>query len=91
MSRDLPSPVLQWRVDRSYNASDHNNILFQYETNTTSTKQKIRPWSRADWPLFTNTLSNTDFKLPEVMSMKKLDKLVQQTYDHIKNCLLYTS
>ena len=86
LSRDLPSPILRWHVDRSYNASDHNNIIFQYKS-TTPPKEKIRPWSKANWPLFTETLARAKYDLPQIMSMKKLDKTVQRAYDLIKLAL----
>lgn len=42
LSRDLPVPVTDWRVDRNYNASDHNTITFTIPGEVTH-KQKIAP------------------------------------------------
>ena len=51
LSRDLGSPIRQWRVNREYNASDHNTILFEI-TATKAEPEMIRPWAKADWPTF---------------------------------------
>ena len=79
LSRDLHFQIDNWRVDRSYNASDHNSVLFSC-TPTPITTKKIRPWKRADWPIFTEELKTADYGIPETMSMKKLDRLVTQLY-----------
>ena len=86
LSRDLHFVVDDWRVDRSYNASDHNTILFKCAPIETTT-QMIRPWSKADWPLFTNELKQAQYRIPEDMSMKKLDKLTAQMYQLIDRAL----
>ena len=40
---DLHFDLQNWRVDRSYNASDHNTIRFEAIANVVQ-KTKIRPW-----------------------------------------------
>ena len=86
LSRGLPSRVHGWRVDRKYNASDHNTIYFEVENNKTE-PTLIRPWGKADWGLFTKTLAETEYGIPTDMSMKKLDKLVTRTYKAIDTAL----
>ena len=75
LTRDLHFDLSNWRVDRSYNASDHNTILFEVEE-TPIDKKTVRPWSKADWPLFSKYLAEADYRVPSNMSMKKLDRLV---------------
>ena len=82
LARGLTKPVTGWTVDRTYNASDHNTIRFQIETDPPP-KQKIRPWSKADWNIFRRSLEETDYKIPEGISMKKLDKLLDRAYEAV--------
>ena len=85
-SRDLHFTINDWHVDRSYNASDHNTIKF-LAARTETEKVGIRPWSKADWHLFSDTLRQADYKIPEAMSMKKLDRLVQRMYSLLETAL----
>ena len=86
LSRDLHFNLLNWRVDRSYNASDHNTIFFDTEE-THIEKKMIRPWSKADWPCFNQYLAKADYRVPSNLSMKKLDRLVMRIYDIINKGL----
>ena len=86
LTRGLPSGVINWRVDRKYNASDHNTIYFEVENNKLE-PTLIRPWSKTDWELFSKTLADEKYDIPKGMSMKKLDKLVTKTYKAIDAAL----
>ena len=86
LTRGLVNNTTNWRVCRDYNASDHNTILFEvgyHRPNPTMS----RPWNRADWTTFSRILSSTNYGIPEVMSMKKLDKLVERTYSALERAL----
>ena len=85
-TRGLLQPPTNWRVDRNYNASDHNTIRFQL-AQSASLPQKIRPWSKADWTKFRRSLSSAEYWCPEIISMKKLDKMLQRLYDHVETAL----
>ena len=85
--RGLHQPPTNWWVDRSYNASDHNTIRFQVNKTDLASPQKIRPWSKADWPVFRRSLATTQYWIPEIISMKKLDKMLQKLYDSIEDAL----
>ena len=80
------SDLSMWRVDRTFNASDHNNIYFKIAS-PTKEKISIRPWGRADWTAFTKSLADAEYNLPVVMTMKKLDKLVSRLYLNIEAAL----
>ena len=79
LTRDLPCQLVGWRVDRSYNASDHNDIRFQVNQ-AAPQPQKIRPWSKADWVTFRSLLSTADYMIPSRMTMKKLDRTLHRLY-----------
>ena len=86
MSRGLDQTIDDWTVDRSYNGSDHNTILFSVKHNDVQTR-KIQPWNKADWTQFRSALTNIDYRVPDVMSMKKLDRLVDTLYKHLNKAL----
>ena len=86
LSRDLPFDLLDWKVSREYNASDHNTISFNIK-HTPRTKNKIRPWSKANWGSFKQILSEADYAIPTNISMKKLDKLLTKLYAHLNRAI----
>ena len=86
LTRDLPLELENWTVDRSYNASDHNNLTYEL-TEESPSKTKIRPWSKADWTVFKEYLANAQYAAPETMTMKKLDKLVDHMYMILEKAL----
>ena len=86
LTRGLTAQVQNWRVDREYNASDHNTIRFEVAT-TKPEPQLVRPWGKADWRKFSSLLSKADYGVPRDMSMKKLDKLVEKVYKLLKEAL----
>ena len=86
LTRDVRHEVNNWRVDRSYNGSDHNTIRFEITTNP-SPKTTIRPWSKADWATFSDYLKRADYRVPQAMSMKKLDKLISRIYKVLREAL----
>ena len=73
--------VRDWEVSRHYNASDHNSIYFMIVVDSQPPKE-FRPWHSADWALFSDSL-NTDYVIPEFVTIKKLDKMVKYMYDRI--------
>ena len=86
LSRGLPAPIANWRVNTDYNASDHNSILFEVSS-LKSEPELIRPWSKMDWPAFEKYLKGAEYRIPEAMSMKKLDKLVDRCYANLEKAL----
>ena len=78
--------VSDWRVDTSYNGSDHNSIFFSIPSQTSPPSQGRR-WSKADWPLFKKTLDETRLHVPRMVNHKKLDKMVSTLYRAINNAL----
>ena len=77
--------IWDWHVDTAFNASDHNSIYFNLEADTVAPRE-LRPWDKADWGKFTETLDKSRI-LPERMTCKKLDKLVDSMYVEINTAL----
>ena len=71
--------ILGWRVDSSYNGSDHNTILFEIPVATATTIQ-VRPWAKAKWDVFKRSLEEANLYTPESATCKKLDKMVTLLY-----------
>ena len=86
LTRGLHFQLSNWRVDTSYNASDHNTIRFQ-TTQTQTETTRIRPWSKADWHTFGKELEAADYRIPIGMSMKKLDRLTDRLYEILGTAL----
>ena len=86
LSKDFIKPIQHWRVDRTYNGSDHNSIYYTIENENTA-PVTVRPWSRANWGTFTEHLKLADYRLPEGISMKKLDRLIDRMYNVIQEGL----
>ena len=86
LTRGLAARIQNWHVDRSYNASDHNTIKFSIDSHKPE-PELVRPWSKADWPTLTRYLAQADYGVPEAMSMKKLDKLLDRLYRSLNNAL----
>ena len=82
MSSRLPLKIDNWRVNRTFNGSDHNTILYQLKTDIIELPP-YRDYSRADWSLFKNELEKTQIHIPANLNQKKLDKMVYK----ITNCI----
>ena len=87
ISRDLPLTVTDWKVDCSFNGSDHNTILFKLVDLSNKDLPPIRPWHLADWKLFNKLLSKATFFHPDTMTDSKLDKLVSKFFKVIDKAL----
>ena len=79
--------VLNWRVSSSYNASDHNTILFSLDHVLSVPPRDIRPWKQADWPKFTQQMRQPGYTIPDRITPKKLDKMVSYFYHRVEEAL----
>ena len=77
--------VVDWYIDRSYNGSDHNSVCFKLDLDPLPDKE-VRPWSKAKWKTFSNKL-NKDFVIPERITLKKIDKMLDYLYSAIDEAL----
>ena len=78
--------VVDWRVDQAYNASDHNTITWQV-LESSPPPEPTRNWKKAKWKEFTEELVKVDPFIPEWISPKKLDKMVNKLYKAINAAL----
>ena len=78
--------VDNWRVDQSFNGSDHNTLLYSIR-HTMEEVPSTRPWAKANWNNFTKSLSQTNLNFPETISDKKLEQQVTKLYRAINNAL----
>ena len=83
LSRGLFSGLRDWRVDCSYNASDHNTILFKLSSSMIEIPCG-RNWNKGDWERFKSELESVKIFRPAIMTDCKLDKMVGKLY-HVIN------
>ena len=85
LTRDLGDKISNWKVDQTYNGSDHNTITFEIVTSEKKTT-KSRNWEKGDWGSFTSRIRSEEFFEPDIMTEKKLDRCVQQMYKKCSWC-----
>ena len=89
LSQRLPLKLENWRVNRTFNGSDHNTILYQLVTDIIELPP-YRNYEKEDWNKFTMDLQQVEIYKPQVFTQKKLDKMVQKlTYtieEATENC-----
>ena len=69
--------VDNWRVNRSFNGSDHNTIQFQLVIDTIELPEH-RNYDKAHWGQFQDELKQRNFYTPVQVTQKKLDKMVNK-------------
>ena len=75
--------VNRWKVDPSFNGSDHNTILFDLQATPPPTRIQIRKWSSCKWEYFTRSLQKESFFIPDTITEKKIDKMVNNLYEKL--------
>ena len=80
-------PINDWRVhDMEFNGSDHHTISWSLPLSVNK-RPKVRPWKKAKWDVFRDKVSDYHFDLPETLSTRKLDKLLDRWYKVINGAL----
>ena len=80
-------PLSNWRVeDNEFNGSDHHTISWSIQM-AMDKGRMIRPWSKAQWSVFTEHIRDYEFQLPETMNARKIDKLLKRWYKVINEGL----
>ena len=69
--------VDNWRVNRSFNGSDHNTIHFQLVIDTIELPP-FRNFANADWSQFHGELKQASIYIPANVTQKKVDKMVNK-------------
>ena len=78
--------VVDWRVDESFNNSDHNTLIYEILVEK-EPPTMIRPWKRSNWKRFRRIIEDHSFYVPEFMTTKKLDNLVRALYKILNSAL----
>ena len=89
LTKGLVTPLLDWRVSEEFNGSDHNMVLFSLDVESYIDDPGYS-WHRADWTHFTKTISDHQFSLPENITKKEIDRMVQTLYAVINNAVELT-
>ena len=86
MSCRLPLKLENWRVNRKFNGSDHNTIMYQLNTDIIEIPP-YRNYNTANWALFTHELEQSHIHTPADINQKKLDKMVYKMTNAINNAI----
>ena len=78
--------ILNWGVDESYNASDHNTIRWEMPDSPPPIPL-IRPWHQANWEVFTREMNKTTLDYPETFTEKKVGRMVSRLTAAINGAL----
>ena len=77
-----------WQVSEDFNGSDHRTITYSITNGTPSSCTKLtRNWERTDWKLFEREMTACKNYIPELMTDKKLDRLLAKVYSTINKAL----
>ena len=80
-------PLHNWRVhDHTFNASDHHTITWLLPIEV-GEKPMVRPWKKAKWDIFTKHIDDYEFHIPEVLTTRKLEKLLHRWYKVVNAAL----
>ena len=88
LTRNLRPTVKNWRVDRNYNASDHNTILYGVVCEKVNIPKQWK-WHKADWDKFGNLMSKFKSTLPNNIKDEDCEKELKEMYRSINyamNC-----
>ena len=73
-------PLQNWRVhDHEFNGSDHHSITWTLPLEEPPPRL-VRPWSKAKWDVFKDTVSKIDIHIPLNFTTMKIDKLLDRWY-----------
>ena len=78
--------ILDWNVDRSYNASDHNTIRWEIPDEIPPLPL-VRPWHKAKWDVFTKEMAKKTLEYPEVFTEKKIDRMTARFTEAVTSSL----
>lgn len=93
LSRDLTTSISNWRVDRKYNASDHNSIMYELACEKITIPKQWK-WYKADWDKFSAMLAGYKLQLPENIKDEDCETAITDLYRAInramKSCIPQT-
>ena len=83
---NLGAGILDWRVSRALNFSDHNTITFNIATEFLE-MPPTRPWAKADWLTFEKELEDQEWTPGDHLCEKKLNLWVNKLTRDLTNAL----
>ena len=85
LARELPS-LVDWKVDKSFNGSDHSTITFSFQNNEPA-ESFSRNYKKAEWDKFTDYLKGAKYYYPSRINRKKIDKMITCLNKRINDAL----
>ena len=86
LTKGLRSDILDWEVNRGYNASDHNTIKFRIGRHRIILP-KTRKWHKADWEKFSDSLLSCKTTLPNLIKDEDCEKELTNIYRCINSAM----
>ena len=86
LTKRLSSEVVNWRVNTSYNGSDHNTIEFKVKQELIS-KPKVWLWHKADWNTFRTKMKSLTYKLPTNITNDTCEDMLDKFYKCLKRAM----
>ena len=86
LTRDSRYDILDWEVDRRYNASDHNTIKFKIGRDKI-VLPKTWKWHKAEWEKFSDSLLNYKTTMPNVIKDEDCEKELTNIYRYINSAM----
>ena len=86
LTKGLKYDVLDWEVDKRYNASDHNTIKFKIGRDKIKLP-KTWKWHKADWEKFSESLLNYKSSMPNLIKDEDCEKELTNIYRYINSAM----
>ena len=86
LTRDSRYDILEWEVDRRYNASDHNTIKFKIGRDKIILP-KTWKWHKAEWEKLSDSLLNYKTTMPNVIKDEDCEKELTNIYRYINSAM----
>ena len=86
LSKNMRVDIINWKVDREYNASDHNTITYELGREQIQLHKSWK-WHKADWQAFSEKLMTYKSTLPSNIKDKDCEKELKHMYDCIRGAM----
>jgi len=86
LSLGLRTGIHNWHVNKNLNHSDHHTIEYTLDTEIENIAPH-RPWGQADWNIFKTLLADKNIEIPDIITPRKLEKMVDKLYKIIEKAL----
>ena len=83
LTRNIHQSIMNWEVDRGYNASDHNTITYELKQDFMKIP-KTWKWHKADWECFREEMCKFKLVLPDIIDQQFCEEMVSSYYKSIR-------